>query len=114
MRVGSLLDDLIRPDQRHLGWDDWRESSRSELLAVCAEKLAALVEHGLFDYAVGPQEQRLRNCQAQPEGLALGHQNSYCGGVIRPTTTAPGSTPGVGLSTTVSAWSGLIPVSARM
>ena len=31
MRVGSLLDDLIRPDQRHLGWDGWRESSRGPL-----------------------------------------------------------------------------------
>ena len=26
--------------------DGWRESSRPELLAMCAEELAALVEHG--------------------------------------------------------------------
>ena len=48
------------------------------------------------------------------EGGAPGHQHLYCGGAIRPTTWAPGSIPGVGLSTTVSAWSGMIPISGRM
>jgi hypothetical protein len=47
------------PDQphAHLGGDDWRESSRSELWAVCLRELAALVEHVLLDHLVSTQQQ---------------------------------------------------------
>jgi hypothetical protein len=34
--------------------DGWRESSRSELWAVCSRELAALVEHGLFHELICP------------------------------------------------------------
>jgi hypothetical protein len=43
------------------------ESSRPELLAVCAEELAALVEHGLLDHVVRPSQDRRWDRQA--EGL---------------------------------------------
>jgi hypothetical protein len=52
----------------HMG-DSWRESSRSELLAVCAEEPTASVEHELLDDLVCPQQQRLRD--RQPQRLIL-------------------------------------------
>jgi hypothetical protein len=47
--------------------DGWRESSRPELLAVCSQKLAALVEHALLDHLVGSHQNRVRD--RQPERL---------------------------------------------
>ena len=41
------------------------------------------------------------------------HVPPYWGAAILPTTSAPGPLPGVGLSTTVSPCSGMIPISAR-
>jgi hypothetical protein len=38
----------------------------------CSEKLAALIEHGLFDYLIRLRDDRLRNCRPQrPGGLRV-------------------------------------------
>src|SRR6267142_1653820 len=43
----------------------WRESSRAELLLVCSQESATVVEHGLLNDLVRSHQQRLRNGQTQ-------------------------------------------------
>src|SRR5262245_37558268 len=57
----------VRP-HGHLGCDGWRESSRLELWAVYEQELATLVEHGLLDDLIRPQQQRLRDRESERLG----------------------------------------------
>ena len=44
------------------------------------EELAALVEHELFDYLIGPQQQCLRDCESERfGGLEVDHQLEFRG-----------------------------------
>jgi hypothetical protein len=56
--LSALVDPGVSPEARP---DGERSPSEAER---CSQELAALVEHGLFDDLVGPQQQRVRDASA--------------------------------------------------
>src|SRR5215831_18852078 len=115
VKVGEkALAFLLRHCRRHCSLPPAPRSAARSYFTVSQIFRPRWSSMGSLDHLVRSKQDCLRDRQAQHEGRALGHQDSYCGGVIRPTTTAPGSTLGVGLSTTVSAWAGMIPIRGWM
>jgi len=78
------------------------------------EESTARVEHGYWMISSARTRMDCAIVRLSTRVALLFIKAVYCGGAIRPTTTAAGSTPGVGLSTTVSASAGMIPISGRM
>jgi len=81
MRVTARAWHRKRPRARLAAWaplggDGWRESSRPDLLAVCPEELAALVEHGFSMTWSAVPEQLLARLRALASATSWGSDPS--------------------------------------